>query len=401
VASLDRSSSPTPPIDLPVHRPAALALAGMVTLAITMAVGRFAFTPLLPMMQADAGVSLATGAALASANYLGYFVGSALAVLITRGLGRWIRFGLVGVTAGTAAMGLTDAVWAWFALRFLTGIASALVLIFGATWMFNRLAEAGKPRWGAFVFTGIGTGVATTGLLCLALVVFGASADATWLLLAALCALGTAAVWPFYRPRPASSVAAAAGPRAPLSRAAWRLTFAYAAFGFAYIVPATFLPVMAQSVLAGGGAHGPVWAYAAFWPLFGLAAAASTLLTLRLTAPDDVQLRVALVAQAIGVAAPALSAHPLAIVASAVLVGGTFVLITLTSLRVARQVEPTQATRLFAVITTWFALFQIVGPLVAERLVAMHGSFDAALWVAAVCLAAGAVVTPVSRARHA
>ena len=60
--------------------PAALAVAGMFTLAVAMAIGRFAFTPLLPMMQADSGLSLAAGAALASANYLGYLAGSALAM---------------------------------------------------------------------------------------------------------------------------------------------------------------------------------------------------------------------------------------------------------------------------------------------------------------------------------
>jgi fructose-specific phosphotransferase system IIC component len=52
----------------------------MLTLAVAMAIGRFAFTPLLPMMQADSGLSLAAGAALASANYLGYLAGSALAM---------------------------------------------------------------------------------------------------------------------------------------------------------------------------------------------------------------------------------------------------------------------------------------------------------------------------------
>ncbi len=377
--------------------PAALAVAGMFTLAVAMAIGRFAFTPLLPMMQADSGLSLAAGAALASANYLGYLAGSALAMAMTTATHRAIRAGLVGVTLGTLAMGFTDSLWLWFVLRFLTGLTSAWVLIFAATWMFNRLAEAGEPRWGAFVFTGIGCGIAITGLACMAMVMAGASARASWILIGVASALATIGVWRFYRPRAGGAVPAAAAERTRFGTPARRLVVAYGLAGLAYIVPATFLPLMAREALAGSGAAS--WLYAGFWPLAGIAAAASTLLTLRLRAPDDRQLRAALVAQAVGVAAPALSAHPLAIALSAVLVGGTFVLITLTALRVARQVEPVHATRLFAVMTTWFALGQVAGPLVAERLVAWTGGFGSALAMAGASLVVAIVLTPIAPRR--
>ena len=377
--------------------PAALAVAGMFTLAVAMAIGRFAFTPLLPIMQADSGLSLAAGAALASANYLGYLAGSVLAVLLGSASHRAIRGGLAGVTLGTLAMGVVDGLWPWLALRFLTGVASAWVLIFAATWMFNRLAEAGEPRWGAFVFTGIGCGIAATGLACMGMVIAGASARATWLLLGAVSALSTLFVWRFYAPRPALVAAASPSAKTGFGTAARQLVVAYGLAGFAYIVPATFLPLMAREALAGAGAA--QWTYAAFWPLAGLAAATSTLLTLRLRTPDDRQLRAALVAQAIGVAAPAVSAHPLAIALSAILVGGTFVLVTLTALRVARQVEPLHASRLFALMTTWFALGQVAGPLVAERMVAWTGGFSAALVLAGASLAVAILLTPVAPRR--
>ena len=263
--------------------PAALAVAGMFTLAVAMAIGRFAFTPLLPMMQADSGLSLAAGAALASANYLGYLAGSALAMAMTSATHRAIRAGLVGVTLGTLAMGFTDSLWLWFVLRFLTGLTSAWVLIFAATWMFNRLAEAGEPRWGAFVFTGIGCGIAATGLACMAMVMAGASARASWILIGVASAMATIGVWRFYRPRAGGAVPATVADRTRLGTPARRLVVAYGLAGLAYIVPATFLPLMAREALAGSGAAS--WLYAGFWPLAGIAAAASTLLTLRLRAP--------------------------------------------------------------------------------------------------------------------
>ena len=54
----------------------AIALAGLVSLAVAMGIGRFAFTPLLPMMLAERTVTLAGASLLASANYFGYLVGA-------------------------------------------------------------------------------------------------------------------------------------------------------------------------------------------------------------------------------------------------------------------------------------------------------------------------------------
>ena len=52
------------------------ALACMVTLAVAMGLGRFAFTPMLPVMLHEGKLDLQAGGLLASLNYLGYFVGA-------------------------------------------------------------------------------------------------------------------------------------------------------------------------------------------------------------------------------------------------------------------------------------------------------------------------------------
>ena len=57
-----------------------VAVSGLAALAVAMGIGRFAFTPILPMMQADHGISVAQGGWLASANYLGYLAGSLFAM---------------------------------------------------------------------------------------------------------------------------------------------------------------------------------------------------------------------------------------------------------------------------------------------------------------------------------
>src|SRR5689334_6203841 len=71
------------------HNPWPIALAGLVALAVAMGIGRFAFTPLLPMMLNDGVVDLPTASWLASANYFGYMLG---AILCTLQPWLWARF---------------------------------------------------------------------------------------------------------------------------------------------------------------------------------------------------------------------------------------------------------------------------------------------------------------------
>ena len=53
--------------------PLTIALAGMLALAVAMGIGRFAFTPLMPMMLHDQQIDLPQASWLASANYLVQF----------------------------------------------------------------------------------------------------------------------------------------------------------------------------------------------------------------------------------------------------------------------------------------------------------------------------------------
>ena len=66
---------------------------------------------------------------------------------------------------------------------------------------------------------------------------------------------------------------------------AWLLVGCYGIFGFGYIIPATFLPSLARQLLADPAVFG--WT----WPVFGIAAAVSTVaasLMLRNAAPRRV-----------------------------------------------------------------------------------------------------------------
>ena len=51
-------------------------------LAGAMGVGRFVFTPILPLMEAQAHLTSAQASTLATSNYLGYLIGAILGILL-------------------------------------------------------------------------------------------------------------------------------------------------------------------------------------------------------------------------------------------------------------------------------------------------------------------------------
>ena len=118
----------------------AIAIAGAVSLAVAMGIGRFAFTPLLPMMLHDGVIDLHGASWLASANYLGYLAGALLCTFQpwiwarVRGLPaihatRLVRGGLVATGLLTLGMAL-PLPWTWGLLRFAAGVASAVVFVY-------------------------------------------------------------------------------------------------------------------------------------------------------------------------------------------------------------------------------------------------------------------------------
>ncbi len=362
-----------------------IAVAGLLALALAQGIGRFAFTPILPMMQGDAGVSLAEGGWLAAANYLGYLVGALWAMVQRARADHAIRASLAITAGATVAMAFADGLAAWLALRALAGISSAWALIHMSSWCAQRLARLGRPAFNGIVFAGVGAGVVLAGALCLALMTAGAGSRTAWLWLGAIGILITAVVWPVLKDSESAATSAAfAGYR--WTPDAVRLVACYSAFGIGYIIPATFVPVMAKQVIEDPAVFG--WA----WPLFGAAAMASTLLAGavdRVFCGRRLWMASACV-MALGVAAPLVIGGLAGILACALLVGGTLVVATLAGVQVAREVAGGAAHVLLAAMTAAFAASQVAGPLLVSFLVERSGGFAGALLLAFGVLVASA-----------
>jgi predicted MFS family arabinose efflux permease len=364
----------------------AVAGTGLAALAVAIGIGRFAFTPLLPAMQEDFGVTVAQGGWLASANYVGYLLGALAAVRVDLRPASAVRTGLAAIAAATIAMGLTHRFDAWMALRAVAGFASAWVLVYVSAWALEELASQGRGDLGGVVYAGVGAGIFAAGAACLALFHFRFDSSQAWIALGAAALLFAIALWNQVDPqrkRGAAAAASSAPPAIPESR---RLVLCYGAFGLGYIVPATFLPVMAKQAVPDPALFG--WA----WPVFGAAAALSTLAAARIGGAigqhggqRGVWIAGNLV-MAAGVLVPIALPTLAGILIAALCVGGTFMVITMAGLQEARRIAGAQARGLMAAMTSAFALGQIAGPLLVSALAGMPNGFAYALTASALPL---------------
>jgi MFS family permease len=360
-----------------------------------MGIGRFAFTPLFPLMVRDGLLDSHAGAMLAAANYLGYLAGALAASRLRVKPALLLALGLAGTVIITAAVGWTASGFWWAVLRFLAGVMSAWTLVATSAWGLGWLAAIGRPDLAGVQFSGVGIGIAAAGLFCL-LLGSALPSPQLWIGLAALGALASIMPLVLSRSLPAppsspSASAAAASVAAAVPAKTGGLVACYTLFGFGYILPATYLPALARQLVDDPRVFGLAW------PVFGTAAAISTLLvSWRLAKANRLSVWAgAHVLMAIGVLLPAVWTSLVSVTLAALLVGGTFMVITMVGMQEARARAEGQATRVLGRMTAGFALGQLAGPLVSAgiaRLTATEtGALRLALMLSALGLLASAV----------
>ncbi len=366
----------------------------MVTLAVAMGLGRFAFTPMLPIMLHEGKLDLQAGGLLASLNYLGYFVGAVTCASLRVKATTMVRSGLIATAALLIGMGLLHGFSIWGVLRTAAGVMSAWVFVFASGWGARRLAETNSPMLGGVIFTGPGVGIATTGLL--GGVVGRWGSDAAWIGFGIVALALIAVIWRVFddgaKAVPASvgmlaTPRSAAATQAARGDAGWLIAL-YGIAGFGYIITATFLPVIARQALPGSP-----WPDL-FWPLFGLAVIVGALIGARAPTHWDNRLLMAIAyaLQAAGVVLSVVWPTIVGFALGSLLLGLPFTVITLFAVREARRLRGNSAAGLIGYATASYGVGQILGPLFAAPLAQRTGSFGVPLLVAAAALALGSVM---------
>jgi predicted MFS family arabinose efflux permease len=128
------------------------------------------------------------------------------------------------------------------------------------------------------------------------------------------------------------------------------------------------------------------------WPIFGAASLLSTVVAGRLSFSYRRVWAASQLVMGAGVALPALFPGMAAILVSALLVGGTFMVATMTGLQEARMAAPHNPAGLMAAMTSAFAIGQVIGPLLVGALAHVPYGTTAALLAAAAALVASAAM---------
>jgi len=360
-------------------------IGGILGMVVAMGIGRFIFTPILPLMQRDLGMTNSVAGWLAGLNYLGY-LGGAIVCSVTPGLlrSRLITGGSLLVSiATTLFMGATLSVHWWGLMRFAGGFASAVLFIVITAEVGETLSRRGYGHWLGTLYGGIGLGIAISGLIVPPLDKFGGW-DGAWYGAGILAAILAVAGVLLGRRRELVKPITIDESRSSVSLSSVRLlAVGYFFEGLGYIVTATFL-VAIISLTPGLEDFAPY-----SWVAVGLAAVPSTIFWpyLGRRIGNRKALLGAYALQAAGILVSVWAESMTTVLFAAVSFGGTFLGIVALTLTEGNLRMPGDGRRAAAFLTASFGIGQMLGPVLAGVLADIQEGFAIPLLLASVCVA--------------
>ena len=367
-------------------------LRGGLGLSVAMGMGRFFYTPALPLMVAALSWGAGPGSWIATLNYIGYFIGS---LVVARG---WVepnravyRLSLIVSTLGLAAVALTpNLIWQG-SIRTIAGIASGLIFVC----VTQRIPANARGRHdGGIVFGGVGFGILVSGAIVLTA---GSFADwrQLWLICAAVSAVFTVIAWTWPIPVRIPAEATTADPAdnpdttadtafdADRRRSMLVLSAGYFFQGGGYIIIGTYLVVLAEPVFGGTAA-------AATWMIAGIATAVSPLTWSAVAARIGTvkALTVCYSLQVFGALLAVFGDTPIVLIIAAALFGFTFIGAVMMTIGVGTQMGVANAS---AKLTSWYSIGQIIGPAIVAA--ALSDRIALAFIASAIALAVAMALT--------
>lgn len=368
---------------------------GMLGMVVAMGIGRFAFTPILPLMQRDLGMTNTLAGSLAGLNYLGYLGGALLCSVAPQVLrSRLITGSSLLISLGsTLFMGLTVSTFWWGAMRLGGGVASAILFIVISAEVGEALTRRGFAHWVGALYGGIGIGIALSGLLVPEFDRVGGWAG-SWIGMGVLATvLAIIGITLGRRQEVVDSVTIDTSPQTGGLRSIVLLAIAYFFEGLGYIVTATFI-VAIIAVTPGLEAFSPY-----SWVAVGFAAAPSTLFWpyIARRVGSKRALLAAYVLQAAGILVSIQADTLWEVLFVAISFGGTFLGIVAMTLAEGNRRMPANSRRAAAVLTASFSIGQMLGPVLAGILADLQAGFTLSLMLAGTSVVLGGLFIAVDR----
>jgi MFS family permease len=361
----------------------------MLGMVVAMGIGRFAFTPILPLMQRDLAMSNTVAGWLAGLNYLGYLAGAILCSVSPQILRSRLLTGsaLLLSIVTTLFMGLTVSAFWWGAMRLVGGWASAILFIVISAEVGEALTRRGYGHWVGALYAGVGFGIAISGLIVPQLDLVGGW-SLSWIGMGMIATvLAVFGILLGRRRELVQAVTINKAGHAGSLRVVHLLAVAYFFEGLGYIVTATFI-VAIITITPGLESFAPY-----SWVAVGLAAVPSTLFWPYLARRIGSQ-RALLSAYTLQAAGILVSIHAntvFEVVFAAISFGGTFMGIVAMTLAEGNQRMQGEGGRAAAFLTASFGVGQVLGPVLAGILADLQQGFALPLMLAAACVILGGI----------
>lgn len=361
-------------------------LAGFFSQLLCLGVARFAYTPLLPLLQQEQLLTDASGGYLAAINYLGYMAGALIAASLNDLVlkDRLYRLGLVLAVVSTLGMALTTNFYLWSLWRFIAGLSSAgSMLIASGLIMHWLISQRQRAELGVH-FAGLGLGIAMSALLVEAMLQLSLSWQAQWSVLSALGILFAVPAW-CWLPRPTLSLVLAQQKLtdpSPGRRFISLMLLSYFCAGYGYVLSATFIVAIVERMpgLDGSGNLSFV--------VLGLAAVPAVLLWDFIARKTGYlyAIMLALTLQIMAIILPLSFATLTVVLLSAALFGATFIGVVSLVLTMAGRLYPTKPAKLMGKMTLAYGLAQVIAPAITGVIAEKTGSYAPGLYLAAILL---------------
>lgn len=358
---------------------------------ITVGIARFAYTPMLPEMTEDIGITETIAGFLAAANYAGYLCG-ALLISLMHNLQLKIklyRYGLIAAVVTTLCMAATTNEWLWYLLRFVSGLSSAAGVLLGGGLLMHWLRHnKAKAELGIF-FSSLGIGIVLTAITA-QLIKIDYTWDQQWLIYGLLAFILIIPVLIWFPDFAKSTVGTQHTEHKeiqtlPSKQFFLTLQSAYFCAGFGYVVTATFLIAIVELLPDMKGLGWVVWL------LVGIAAAPGCWLW-------DIYVRKvglwsslfqAYILNMVSTALLLIDPSATVVYISAVLYGCSFIGIVSMTLSMVGRLYPENASRSMSHLTFSYGLAQVIAPAMVGIIAEKSESFTDGLIITVVVMFVG------------
>lgn len=366
--------------------------AGVISLILLLGVARFAYTPLIPIMQEQTILNDLSAGWLAAINYAGYMCGALIAASVSNLMLKdtLYRAGLITAIITTAGMALAENTLLWAVMRFFAGLSSAAGLLIGSGLVLNWLMRNHFRRELGIHFMGVGLGIVFTAV-AVDMMIDHYDWREQWLVLGIAAIVLALPAWRWL-PRPHNGTVTTAGEalqdNPPSRRFLWLMMSSYFCAGFGYVISATFTVAMVERLPGLEGMGEQVWL------VLGLTAIPAVLIWEQVARKTGTlyALLLCYIIHIFGILIPVFYESLTAAMVSAVLYGGTFIGIVSLVLTMAGRFYPTKPAKLMGKLTLSYGVAQIIAPAAAGMMAEQSGHYNGGLIMAAVMMILGTLL---------